>query len=107
MEFWQYPTINALAQFLTGGEPEPAVESIGEPDRGSMDEPIAVIGLGCRFPGDIGGPESLWQFLCEGRSAVGEVPRIGGRGSMTAHRGGGGAGGHHPVGLVSERRGRL
>ena len=43
-------------------------------DRGSMDEPIAVIGLGCRFPGDIGGPESLWQFLCEGRSAVGEVP---------------------------------
>ena len=39
-----------------------------------MDEPIAVIGLGCRFPGDIHGPESLWQFLSEGRSAVGEVP---------------------------------
>ena len=39
-----------------------------------MDEPIAVIGLGCRFPGEIAGPEALWQFLCEGRSAVGEVP---------------------------------
>ena len=39
-----------------------------------MDEPIAVIGLGCRFPGDIRGPEALWEFLSEGRSAVGEVP---------------------------------
>ena len=39
-----------------------------------MDEPIAVIGLGCRFPGEIPGPEALWQFLSDGRSAVGEVP---------------------------------
>src|SRR3984893_3932317 len=30
--------------------------------------------MGCRFPGEIAGPEALWQFLCEGRSAVGEVP---------------------------------
>jgi phthiocerol/phenolphthiocerol synthesis type-I polyketide synthase A len=74
VEFWQYPTINALARFLTGGEPEPVVESSAGPDRGSMDEAIAVIGLGCRFPGDIHGPEALWQFLSEGRSAVGEVP---------------------------------
>jgi phthiocerol/phenolphthiocerol synthesis type-I polyketide synthase B len=72
VEFWQYPTITALARFLTGGEVEPAVET--SRDRGSMDEPIAVIGLGCRFPGDIHGPEALWQFLSEGRSAVGEVP---------------------------------
>ena len=74
VEFWQYPTINALARFLTGSEPESAAEVVVSRDRGSMDEPIAVIGLGCRFPGDIHGPESLWQFLSEGRSAVGEVP---------------------------------
>ena len=67
VEFWQYPTINALARFLTGSEPESAAEAMVSRDRGSMDEPIAVIGLGCRFPGDIGGPESLWQFLSEGR----------------------------------------
>ena len=73
VEFWQYPTINALARFLTGGEPESVAEVMAS-ERGSMDEPIAVIGLGCRFPGDIHGPESLWQFLSEGRSAVGEVP---------------------------------
>ena len=76
VEFWQYPTINALARFLSGSEPEPesGAEAVVSRERGSMDEPIAVIGLGCRFPGDIRGPESLWQFLCDGRSSVTEVP---------------------------------
>ncbi|ORX01007.1 polyketide synthase [Mycobacterium triplex] len=35
---------------------------------------MAVIGLGCRFPGDISGPDAYWRFLCEGRSSVAEVP---------------------------------
>ena len=73
IEFWQYPTLNALARFLTGSEPK-SNETVLDHDRHSMDEPIAVIGLGCRFPDDIHGPEAFWQFLCEGRSAVGEVP---------------------------------
>ena len=72
VEFWQHPTIGDLARFLSSSEPD--AEPVVEPDRGSTDEPIAVIGLGCRFPGEIAGPESLWQFLREGRSAVGEVP---------------------------------
>ena len=74
VEFWQHPTIDALAAFLTGSEPESETEAMVRRDRGSMDEPIAVIGLGCRFPGEIHSPESLWQFLCDGRSAVAEVP---------------------------------
>ena len=74
VEFWQYPTINALARFLTGSESEPEAEAVVSCERSSLDEPIAVIGLGCRFPGDIAGPESLWRFLCDGRSSVGEVP---------------------------------
>jgi phthiocerol/phenolphthiocerol synthesis type-I polyketide synthase A len=74
VEFWQYPTINALARFLTGSETDSDVETVGNLDGHSMDEQIAVIGLGCRFPGDISGPQGFWQFLCEGRSAVGEVP---------------------------------
>ena len=73
IEFWQYPTINALARFLTGAEPKSNETVLGH-DRHSMDEPVAVIGLGCRFPDDIHGPEAFWQYLCEGRSAVGEVP---------------------------------
>lgn len=37
-------------------------------------EPIAVIGLGCRFPGGCDSPETLWQFLSEGKNARLEVP---------------------------------
>ncbi|MCH9736219.1 MAG: type I polyketide synthase, partial [Actinomycetia bacterium] len=73
IEFWQYPTINALARFLTGGEVEPIAEA-PVAGRAMGDDAIAVIGLGCRFPGDIHGPDSLWEFLSEGRSAVSQVP---------------------------------
>jgi acyl transferase domain-containing protein len=37
-------------------------------------EPVAVIGLGCRFPGGCDSPEALWQFLSEGKNARSEVP---------------------------------
>jgi len=37
-------------------------------------EPIAIIGLGCRFPGGADGPEAFWQMLERGEDAVGEVP---------------------------------
>jgi thioester reductase-like protein len=42
-------------------------------------EPIAVVGLGCRFPGgsgqpDLDTPDSFWEFLLQGREAVTEVP---------------------------------
>ena len=53
VEFWQHPTINDLARFLSGSESD--VERVVDPDRNSIDEPIAVIGLGCRYPGGIGG----------------------------------------------------
>jgi phthiocerol/phenolphthiocerol synthesis type-I polyketide synthase B len=72
VEFWQHPSIGDLAQFLSGSESE--AEQVLGTDRGSIDEPIAVIGLGCRFPGGIVDPETYWQFLSEGRSAVGELP---------------------------------
>ncbi|WP_197504952.1 polyketide synthase, partial [Mycobacterium sp. E3305] len=37
-------------------------------------EPVAVVGIGCRLPGAVAGPESFWQLLVDGRDAVGEVP---------------------------------
>src|SRR5262245_21074629 len=37
-------------------------------------EPIAVVGVGCRFPGDVDGPESFWQLLRAGVDAVTEFP---------------------------------
>ncbi len=37
-------------------------------------EPIAIIGMGCRFPGGAHDPESFWQLLHHGVDAIGEVP---------------------------------
>ncbi|MFM7845770.1 MAG: type I polyketide synthase, partial [Planctomycetota bacterium] len=37
-------------------------------------EPIAIVGLGCRFPGAEQGPDSFWQLLTRGENAIREVP---------------------------------
>ncbi len=37
-------------------------------------EPIAIVGLGCRFPGGANNPEAFWQLLHDGIDAIGEVP---------------------------------
>ena len=74
---WEHPTINGLAAALAGTAPAPAApapRSGPAPD----DEPIAVIGIGCRFPGgergDLRGPQEFWRFLLEGGDAIGELP---------------------------------
>ncbi|MFD3486531.1 SDR family NAD(P)-dependent oxidoreductase [Streptomyces sp. NPDC058665] len=48
-------------------------------------ESLAVIGMGCRLPGDIDSPAALWQLLVEGREAVGNPPP--GREALWAHDG--------------------
>jgi myxalamid-type polyketide synthase MxaD len=37
-------------------------------------EPIAIIGMGCRFPGGSASPEAFWEMLREGRDGITEVP---------------------------------
>ena len=37
-------------------------------------EPVAVVGIGCRLPGEVVGPESFWRLLLGGVDAIGEVP---------------------------------
>ncbi|GLE52940.1 type I polyketide synthase [Mycobacterium montefiorense] len=37
-------------------------------------EPVAVLGIGCRLPGSVTGPDSFWQLLMDGRDAVDVVP---------------------------------
>jgi len=39
-------------------------------------EPIAIISMACRFPGDANSPESLWGLLQEGRDGITEVPSM-------------------------------
>ncbi|MET9498176.1 SDR family NAD(P)-dependent oxidoreductase, partial [Streptomyces sp. NPDC006552] len=38
------------------------------------DEPIAVIGMGCRFPGGVETPEQFWDLLRQGEDAIGDFP---------------------------------
>ncbi|OBK23304.1 polyketide synthase [Mycobacterium asiaticum] len=75
IDFWEHPTINDLAAYLTAPEPDPeSAAALRRPAHNSLEEPIAVIGMGCRFPGGISGPDALWDFLCERRSSIGKVP---------------------------------
>ncbi|MET8999856.1 SDR family NAD(P)-dependent oxidoreductase [Amycolatopsis sp. NPDC004169] len=40
----------------------------------SADEPIAVVGIGCRYPGGVGTPEEFWAVLAEGRDVIAGFP---------------------------------
>jgi amino acid adenylation domain-containing protein len=46
-----------------------------EAARRAPHEPVAIVGLSCRFPGGANDPESYWTLLRDGREGVGEVPR--------------------------------
>ncbi|MBP8532281.1 type I polyketide synthase [Streptomyces sp. MK37H] len=43
--------------------------------RAAASEPIAVVGMACRFPGGAGSPEEMWQGVAAGRDMMTEVPR--------------------------------
>jgi acyl transferase domain-containing protein len=38
-------------------------------------EPIAIIGIGCRFPGQVNSPGDFWRLLANGVDAISEVPK--------------------------------
>lgn len=42
---------------------------------GRRREPIAIVGMACRFPGEARDPDAFWELLCGGRDAIREVPR--------------------------------
>ncbi|MBB6553838.1 type I polyketide synthase [Nonomuraea rubra] len=37
-------------------------------------EPVAVVGIGCRFPGDAGSPDAFWDLLCAARNTTRPLP---------------------------------
>jgi acyl transferase domain-containing protein len=66
---FEHPTIDALSRHL-GGE---LVASPGEIGAPAAAEPIAIVGIGCRFPG-ASGPKAFIRFLADGGDAIGTVP---------------------------------
>lgn len=77
---WDNPSANDLIDSLLNQRSADSLrESHGHADRntqgrGSINEPVALIGVGCRFPGDIDGPERLWDFLTEKKCAITAYP---------------------------------
>ncbi|WP_190865468.1 type I polyketide synthase [Actinomadura sp. RB99] len=76
---WEHPTISKLSCALAGGADAAEAEPAAVPARAAArdDEPIAVVGIGCRFPGgdrDLTGPAEYWRFLTGRGDAIREVP---------------------------------
>lgn len=49
-------------------------EQFDKASRIAAAEPIAVVGIGCRFPGGASGPDAYWNLLENGRDAITEIP---------------------------------
>ncbi|MFC9680911.1 beta-ketoacyl synthase N-terminal-like domain-containing protein [Streptomyces sp. NPDC056948] len=73
---WETPTGEALVARLCGTrasgsrtDPRPRA---GLPS--GTAEPVAVVGIGCRLPGGVHGPDGYWRLLSEGVDAIRRVP---------------------------------
>jgi acyl transferase domain-containing protein/acyl carrier protein len=70
--FYDYPNIWTLSRRLAGLSEDGDSGQQPSGDQGNGVEPIAIIGLGCRFPG-AGDPSSFWRLLRQGGDAITEV----------------------------------
>jgi acyl transferase domain-containing protein/acyl carrier protein/SAM-dependent methyltransferase/NADP-dependent 3-hydroxy acid dehydrogenase YdfG len=70
---WKYPTVNALAYHLLE-KPNSASKGLAVRSTAvtAWNQPIAVIGMACRFPG-APQPAAFWDLLRSGRSAFREI----------------------------------
>jgi acyl transferase domain-containing protein len=97
---WEHPTLEELAAGLLRemhlpSEGERSASPRARPAFGrgvGREEPIALIGMGCRLPGGVSSPASLWELLWNGVDAIREVPAERWRAEEVHARAGGGPG---------------
>ncbi|WP_241844739.1 acyl carrier protein, partial [Streptomyces silvensis] len=71
---FDYPTPAALAAFLDTELAGAPVLAATAHTAAALDEPLAIVGMSCRFPGGVNSPEDLWRLLAGGEDAVVEFP---------------------------------
>ncbi|WP_160717760.1 non-ribosomal peptide synthetase/type I polyketide synthase [Chitinophaga solisilvae] len=69
---YNYPTVNSLVAHVGGAAPAQQVPI--QRVTGNVSEKIAIVGMGCRFPGNVNSPEAFWKLLLSGRNTVTTVP---------------------------------
>ncbi|MFD6666199.1 SDR family NAD(P)-dependent oxidoreductase, partial [Micromonospora chalcea] len=73
---FDYPTPQALAAHvhaeLAGAAGGPAAPGARTTTR--ADEPLAIVGMACRYPGGVESPDELWALLAGGGEGIGEFP---------------------------------
>ena len=73
---FDHPTPAALAGYLRDellGSGKAESMAVGRRDE-DADDPVVIVGIGCRFPGDISSAEDLWELVSEGREVLSEFP---------------------------------
>ncbi|MBZ9639136.1 type I polyketide synthase [Streptomyces sp. PSKA30] len=68
------PTPTAVAEFLHEELLGPGHHMVPAVSRTQLEEPVAIVGMACRYPGGVASPEDLWRLLDEGTDATSEFP---------------------------------
>ncbi|MFJ9113467.1 type I polyketide synthase, partial [Streptomyces sp. NPDC102283] len=72
---FDHPSAAALAAYLWRQVSDaPAAAAVAVARTASDDEPIAIVGMACRFPGDVSSPEDLWRLVADGVDGISEFP---------------------------------
>ncbi|MBY8854405.1 hypothetical protein K7G98_41665, partial [Saccharothrix sp. MB29] len=68
---FDYPTSRVLADHLLAevSPADDARQAAAVADRVS-DEPIAIVGMSCRYPGGVRSPEDLWRLVAAGGEGI-------------------------------------
>ncbi len=70
---YDYPSLNELMDYILGEEVDSRAGQQSAIRPVQNNEPIAIIGLGCSFPGAVGA-QAFWDLLSQGTDAIREVP---------------------------------